>query len=154
MTTIVGDWRRKILVADSQFTDTDTNTKYFEDKVYEVPNGWFGCAGHHSDSEKVLAYLRTKGKTKPKLKNTDNSFILLTPDGLFTCDDGDDWESVRTFMAIGSGAHAAEAILRSGGTAEEAVYWACNVDLMSHEPIKVYSLNSKEPTIWTFNEKQ
>ena len=101
MTTIVGDWRRKILVSDSQFTDTDTNTKYFEDKVYDVPGGWFGGAGHHSDCEKVLAYLRNKGKTKPKLKNSDNSFILLTNDGLFTCDDGEDWESVRTFMALG-----------------------------------------------------
>jgi hypothetical protein len=55
-------------------------------------------------------------------------------------------------MAIGSGIHAAEAIMRSGGTAEEAVYWACQVDLMSHEPVNVYALNSKEPTQWSRHE--
>ena len=31
MTTIVGDWINKIMVADSQFTDDDSGIKYFED---------------------------------------------------------------------------------------------------------------------------
>ena len=34
MTTILGDWERKVLVADSQFSDTSTGIKYFEDKVF------------------------------------------------------------------------------------------------------------------------
>ena len=37
MTTIVGDWSKKILVADSQFSDDDTGIKYFEDKIYPIP---------------------------------------------------------------------------------------------------------------------
>ena len=46
-------------------------------------------------------------------------------------------------MSIGSGAMAAEVCMRMGLSAEEAVKWACNVDLKSHEPIKTYSLDIK-----------
>lgn len=148
MTTIVGDWRRRVIVTDSQYSDTDTNTKYFDEKCSRIPDGWFAGAGHFGDCEKVLQYLRTKSKVPPKLKNNDNSFMILTDEGLQVSNDGVEWEPVRTFMAIGSGIHAAEAIMRAGGTAEDAVYWACQVDLMSHEPVKVYSLDSKEPITW------
>jgi hypothetical protein len=142
MTTIVGDWGKKVLVADSQFSDEDTGIKYFEDKVLPIEGGWLGVAGNWSDAEKVIDYLNKKGKTKPKLKN-DSSFLKLTKEGLFACGDDLDWERVRTFMAIGSGAMAAEVCLRMGLSAEEAVKWACNVDLKSHEPIKTYSLDDK-----------
>jgi len=147
MTTIVGDWSKKILVADSQFSDDDTGIKYFEDKIYPIPNGWLGGAGHQSDIEKVVDYMNGKIKTKPKIKN-DNSFLMLTDKGLFSTDNELDWETVRTFMAIGSGSMAAETCLRMGLTAQEAVHWACNVDLMSHEPIKVYSLGIVVPVVW------
>jgi hypothetical protein len=33
--------------------------------------------------------------------------------------------------------------MRMGLSAEEAVKWACNVDLKSHEPIKTYYLDTK-----------
>ena len=139
MTTIVGDWSRKILVADSQFSDDDTGLKYFEDKVIPIDGGWLGVAGNWCDGEKVQEYLSKKSKTKPKLK-TDSSFLKLTNEGLFACGDDLEWERVRTFMSIGSGAMAAEVCMRMGLTAEEAVKWACNVDLKSHEPIKTYNL--------------
>ena len=142
MTTIVGDWGRKVLVADSQFSDDDTGLKYFEDKVLPIEGGWLGVAGNWSDAEKVIDYLNKKSKTKPKLKN-DSSFLKLTKDGLFACGDDLEWERVRTFMAIGSGAMAAEVCMRMGLTPEEAVKWACNVDLKSHEPIKTYALEGK-----------
>lgn len=147
MTTIVGDWNRKILVADSQFSDDDAGIKYFEDKILPIDGGWLGVAGNWVDAEKVIEYLNKKGKTKPKLK-PDSSFLKLTHEGLFACDDDLEWERVRTFMAIGSGSMAAEVCLRMGLDAEVAVKWACNVDLMSHEPIKVYSLTNKEPTTY------
>jgi hypothetical protein len=140
MTTIVGDWSKKILVADSQFTDSDSGIKYFEDKIFPIDGGWMGVAGNYCDAEKVLDYLSKKNKTKPKLKS-DSSFLKLTKDGLFACGDDLEWERVRTFMAIGSGAMAAEVCMRMGLTAEEAVKWACNVDANSSEPIKTYSLN-------------
>lgn len=140
MTTIVGDWKRKVLVADSQFTDSDTGIKYFEDKIVPIDGGWLGVAGNWSDCEKVVDYLSKKNKTKPKLKS-DSSFLKLTKEGLFSCGDDLEWERVRTFMAIGSGSMAAEVCLRMGLTAEEAVSWACNVDANSHEPIKTYKLD-------------
>jgi hypothetical protein len=139
MTTIVGDWKNKILVADSQFSDDDTGIKYFEDKVITIDGGYLGVAGNWVDGEKVAEYVNKKSKTKPKLKS-DSSFLKLTDEGLFSCGDDLEWERVRTFMAIGSGSMAAEVCMRMGLTAEEAIKWACNVDLKSHEPIKVYKL--------------
>jgi 20S proteasome alpha/beta subunit len=149
MTTIVGDWNRKILVADSQYSDDDTGIKYHEDKVFLLKNNtWFGGAGHKSDIEKVINWLNGKVKIKPKLKNT-NSFLMLTPEGLLSCDSTLEWETVRTFMAIGSGSMAAEALLRHGFSAEASVNGACDVDLSSSGPIKVYTLGVNEPETYT-----
>ena len=139
MTTIIGDWGAKVLVSDSQFTDTVSGIKYFEEKVFPVDGGWLGVAGNYCDAEKVLEYVNKKTKVKPKLKS-DSSFLKLTKDGLFSCGDDLEWERVRTFMAIGSGSMAAEVCMRMGLTAEEAVKWACNVDASSSEPIKTYRL--------------
>lgn len=139
MTTIIGDWSNKKIVADSQFSDDDAGIKYFEEKVFPIDGGWLGVAGNYVDAEKVVEFLNKKSKTKPKLK-ADSSFLKLTNEGLFSCGDDLEWERVRTFMAIGSGAMAAEVCMRMGLTAEEAVKWACDVDLKSHEPIKTYSL--------------
>jgi hypothetical protein len=139
MTTIVGDWINKILVADSQFSDDDSGIKYFEDKIIPIEGGYLGVAGNWVDGEKVADYINKKTKTKPKLKS-DSSFLKLTEEGLFSCGDNLEWERVRTFMAIGSGSMAAEVCMRMGLGAKEAVKWACDVDLKSHEPIKVYKL--------------
>jgi hypothetical protein len=139
MTTIVGDWKNKILVCDSQFSDEDTGIKYFEDKVLPIDGGYLGVAGNWSDGEKVVDYINKKQKTKPKL-HTDSSFLKLTEEGLFSCGDDLEWERVRTFMAIGSGSMAAEVCMRMGLSAEDSVKWACNVDLKSHEPVKTYKL--------------
>jgi hypothetical protein len=147
MTTIVGDWNKKILVSDSQFSDDDSGIKYFEEKIFAIDGGWLGVAGNYVDAEKVIDYLDKKGKTKPKL-HADSSFLKLTKDGLFSCGDDLEWERVRTYMSIGSGAMVSEACMRIGLTAEEAVLWACNVDLKSHEPIRTYSLNSDKGIIY------
>jgi len=139
MTTIVGDWINKIMVADSQFTDDDSGIKYFEDKIILIDGGFLGVAGNWVDGEKVADFLSKKTKIKPKLKS-DSSFLKLTNDGLFSCNSDLEWERVRNFMAIGSGSMAAEVCMRMGLTAQEAVKWACNVDSKSHEPIKTYEL--------------
>lgn len=148
MTTIVGDWRRKILVSDSQFSDSDSGIKYFEDKIFKIEGGWLGVAGNYCDVEKALEYLSKKNKVKPKLK-PDSAFLKLTSEGLFVCGGDLEWERVRTYMTIGTGAMAAETCMRMGLPAEEAVKWACNVDMMSHEPIKAYALNANDYEIWT-----
>ena len=148
MTTIVGDWRRKILVADSQFSDDDAGIKYFEDKIFLIEGGWLGVAGNYVDAELVVEYINKKAKTKPKLKS-DSSFFKLTHEGLFCCGDDLEWERVRTFMSIGSGSMAAEVCMRIGLPAEEAVKWACDVDLKSHEPIRVFVLGATEGVNYT-----
>ena len=140
MTTIIGDWRNKTLVSDSQFTDSDSGIKYFEDKVFPIDGGWMGVAGNYCDAEKVLDYLNKKSKTKPKLKS-DSSFLKLTKEGLFSCGDDLEWERVRTFMSIGSGAMAAEVCMRMGLSAEEGVKWACQVDVNSSGEIRTYKLS-------------
>jgi hypothetical protein len=147
MTTIVGDSIRKVLVSDSQFSDDDAGIKYFEEKVFAIEGGWLGVAGNYCDAETVIEYLDKKSKVKPKLK-ADSSFLKLTKEGLFACGDDLEWERVRTFMAIGSGAMSAETCMRMGLVAEEAVKWACNVDLKSHEPVRTYSLNSDKGIIY------
>ena len=38
-----------------------------------------------------------------------------------------------------------------GHKAEEAVWAACQSDLYSGEPVKVYSLENEKPIIWTKN---
>jgi hypothetical protein len=141
MTTIVGDWTKKILVSDSQFTDSDSGIKYFEEKVFPIDGGWLGVAGNYCDVEKVLDYLSKKSKAKPKL-HSDSSFLKLTKDGLFSCGDDLEWERVRTFMSIGSGAMAAEVCMRMGLSAEEGVKWACQVDVNSSGAIKTYKLDN------------
>jgi hypothetical protein len=143
MTTIVGDAKRKILVSDSQFSDTDSGIKYFDEKIVKIDGGWLGVAGNWSDCSKVVDYVNKKTKSKPKLK-PDSSFIKLTVEGLFYCGDDLEWEEAKTFMCIGSGTMAAEVCMRMGLTAEESIKWACNVDLGSQEPIRVYHLTATE----------
>lgn len=147
MTTIVGDAQRKILVSDSQFSDTDTGIKYFDEKIVPIDGGWLGVAGNWVDCSKVVDYLNKKTKSKPKLK-PDSAFMKLTADGLFYCGDDLEWEEAKTFMAIGSGTMAAEVCMRMGLTAEESIRWACNVDLHSCEPIRVYQLNETKGKIY------
>ena len=139
MTTIIGDWINKKIVSDSQFSDTDTGIKYYDNKVVPIDGGWLGVAGNWCDCEKVVDYLNKKTKTKPKLK-PDSAFIKMTAEGLFYCGDDLEWERAKTFMAIGSGSMAAEVCMRMGLTAEESIKWACNVDLHSSEPVKTYPL--------------
>ena len=78
MTTILGDWERKVLVADSQFSDTSTGIKYFEDKVFAIDGGWLGVAGNYVDAELVIDFLNKKSKIKPKLKT--NVFVSIDLD--------------------------------------------------------------------------
>lgn len=141
MTTIAGDAIRMVLVSDSQFSDPDASMKFFEDKIFEVPGGFLGGCGEWADLEKVRDWLRSNKKTRKPIIKNDSDFIILTSEGIFTADKKLDFEQTRTHNAIGSGAMAAETVMRLGYTAEDAVYMACQVDLYSHGPIKTYSLD-------------
>lgn len=136
MTTIVGDADRRVLVADTLFSDDET--KWYGDKVHQVPGGLFGAAGTFSDAVQVLAHLRDGGPLPVYVDN--NAFLLLTAEGLFSADNNLAWEPVVGRMAIGTGVHAAESMLRSGHSAEAAVRMAIDVDAKSGGKAKTYRL--------------
>ena len=147
MTTIVVDPIRRVLVSDSQVSDEDAGIKYSLNKVYAVPGGWLGAAGVVSDIQKAVRYVRGELKRRPKLSSS-NSFVLLTDNGAHSAASDLDWQTEEKPFAIGTGAMAAEAVLRLGLSAEEAVNMACQIDLMSSGPIKIYTLDDVEPTVW------
>ena len=152
MSRIVGDAVRKIIVADSQISDDDSNTKHFEnDKVFRVPQGLLAGAGDLTSIQKVYEYLSEGKKGKaPVIKESDDAdFMLLTNDGLFVSGKDLRFQKVQTYDALGSGTLAVLAVMALGHSAEEACWAACQSDLYSGGDIKVYSLSSKEPTIWT-----
>lgn len=151
MTTIVGDWPRKLMVADSQVSDEDSNTKAFnQDKVFKVSQGWLGGAGDVRSIQQVVKWFHEGKKGKPPvIKETEDAdFMLLSDDGLYLSDRSLNFWQVNSYDAIGNGTAAALAVLALGHTAEEAVWAACQSELYSGEPVKVYSLDSKEPVIW------
>lgn len=142
MTTIVGDWRHGILVADSQFSGEGTGLKYQADKVFKVRDGWLGGAGNWAEINSALQYLRGGCVgTPPGIENCE--LILLTPQGCATAEGDFQWEPVDQFTAIGTGAMAAETLLRHGYSALEAVRGACSVDLYSGGEIKTYRVRKQ-----------
>jgi hypothetical protein len=156
MTTIIGDAKRKILVSDSQTSDDDSDTKAFNlPKVFKVPQGWLAGAGDMMSVQRVVEWFKDGKKGKPpviKIEN-DADFMLLSNDGLFVSGkDLEFWEHTDV-DAIGSGTAAALAVMSLGHTAEEACWAACQSDLYSGEPVKVYTLGSDHPVIWKPSNK-
>ena len=154
MTTIVGDAKRKILVSDSQTSDDDSDTKELNsDKVYRVPQGWLAGAGSTMSIQEVVQYFMEGKKGKvPIIKDADDAdFMLLSEAGIFVSGKDLRFWQIHTQDALGSGTLAALAGMSLGHTAEDACWAACQVDLYSGGQIKVYSFDSKHPTIYTKN---
>ena len=154
MTTVIGDPKRKIIVADSQFSDDDSDTKSLNnEKVYRVPQGWLAGAGDVLSIQEVVKYFNDGKKGKaPVIKDADDAdFMLLTEEGVFVSGKDLRFWQIQTFDAIGSGTLAALAVMALGHTAEEACWAACQSDLYSGYPVKVYSFENKEPTIYEKN---
>jgi ATP-dependent protease HslVU (ClpYQ) peptidase subunit len=154
MTTIVGDAKRMILVSDSQTSDDDSDTKAFNlSKVFKVPQGWLAGAGDLMSVQKVVEYFKDGKKGKPPIIKIENDadFMLLCSEGLFIAGKDLEFWQHEDVDAIGSGTAAALAVMALGHKAEEAVWAACQSDLYSGEPVKVYKLDNDKPIIWTKN---
>ena len=152
MSTIIGDWRRKIIVTDSQVSDDDSDTKNFEnEKVFRVPQGLLAGAGDYISIQEVVQYFMEGKKGKPPIiKDVDDAdFMLLTHDGLFVSGKDLRFQRIQTYDALGSGTLAVLAVMTLGHTAEEACWAACRSDLYSGGDVKVYSLDSDKPKIYT-----
>jgi hypothetical protein len=151
MSTIIGDWTRKIIVTDSQVSDDDSDTKNFEnEKVFRVPQGLLAGAGDFISIQTVVEYFKNDKKGKaPIIKDVDDAdFMLLTNDGLYVSGKDLRFQRVTTYEALGSGTMAALSVMVLGHTAEEACWAATQSDLYSGGDVKVYSLNDKEFTVW------
>lgn len=150
MTTIAADFARKIMVADSLYSDEDGLKVAAATKVYFVTYKGYpallGAAGWQYDIEMVVAWLEGKSKRKPKLKNK-NDFLLLYEKGLLLADNNLIWEkSVTNHGVVGTGAMAVEAAVWLKAPIELAVEAATNVDLYSGPPITIYNLNDPPRT--------
>lgn len=151
MSTIVGDWQRKIIVTDSQVSDDDSDTKNFEnEKVFRVPQGLLAGAGDFISIQIVVEYFKNDKKGKaPIIKDADDAdFMLLTNDGLYVSGKDLRFQKVPTYEALGSGTMAVLSAMVLGHTAEEACWAATQSDLYSGGNVKVYSLNNKEFIVW------
>ena len=151
MSTIIGDWQRKIIVTDSQVSDDDSDTKNFEnEKVFRVPQGLLAGAGDFISIQIVVDYFKDGKKGKaPIIKDADDAdFMLLTNDGLYFSGKDLRFQKVPTYDALGSGTMAALSAMVLGHTAEEACWAATKSDLYSGGDVRVYSLDSKEFTVW------
>ena len=151
MSTIVGDWQRKIIVTDSQVSDDDSDTKNFEnEKVFRVPQGLLAGAGDFISIQIVVEYFKNDKKGKaPIIKDADDAdFMLLANDGLYVSGKDLRFQKVPTYEALGSGTMAVLSAMVLGHTAEEACWAATQSDLYSGGNVKVYSLNNKEFIVW------
>lgn len=151
MSTIVGDWQRKIIVTDSQVSDDDSDTKNFKnEKVFRVPQGLLAGAGDFISIQIVVEYFKNDKKGKaPIIKDADDAdFMLLANDGLYVSGKDLRFQKVPTYEALGSGTMAVLSAMVLGHTAEEACWAATQSDLYSGGNVKVYSLNNKEFIVW------
>ena len=155
MTTIVGDPRRKVIVADSQTSDDDSDTKNLkEEKVYRVPQGWIAGAGNTVSIQEVVKYFMDGKKGKaPVIKDADDAdFMLLTDEGVFVSGKDLHFWQINTPDALGTGTKAAMAAMSLGHTAEEACWAACQTDLYSGGAVNTYSYDAKTPTTYVHKD--
>ncbi len=141
MTTIAAT--RDAMACDSQATAGDV--KWPCQKVWELPNGGglLGCSGNGRALSQVLQwFLDGQPKERPDVGKGTFAGLLLTREGLFTCDEACFIEPVRRgFHAVGTGAGPAIMAIMCGKGLEEAVRMTCDVDSNSGGPVKTYRLS-------------
>lgn len=142
MTTIAAN--RKMMAADRKVTDE--NGLRTARKIVRVGDAIVGCAGTCSLTIAFLAYLEVMATCdhdevaeKPRVGKDDSlSALILTPLGLFVCDESFEIEEILDdFYAVGTGAKAALAAMHLGCSPIEAVEIACRVDPDTGGPIDV-----------------
>lgn len=143
MTTIAGDARAGVLVADSKATVEGTCWLPCT-KLYRFDDEIVGVCGDVMEEAKWLAWRRNGKRGRfPKLGDSFQA-LALRPSGLYLLgEDGSDMLIERGFHAIGTGGHAAIAVLIHGGDARTAVDIACQIDINSGGDIVVEHLERK-----------
>jgi hypothetical protein len=142
MTTIVGDARAGVMVADSM---TSWGGRWWKSvKLVRVDGGILGCSGDAPDIDKLVEWYRAgKPKRKPKI---DCNGLILRPTGLYAIDSYCQETLIdQGFFAIGSGGDAALGALLAGASPLRAAEIAAEVDTSTDGPFTAWRLDEDSP---------
>lgn len=139
MTTIAAN--HEVMASDSKITmETKTDARtYTASKLVVKMGSIIGTAGSVDLCDKFIAWYGTKKKKPNFPKDADFEGLVLTHEGtLIHFDETLARNVVRDgFFAVGSGGHAALAVLHLGHDPIRAVEIACLVDPFSGPPVQV-----------------
>jgi ATP-dependent protease HslVU (ClpYQ) peptidase subunit len=156
VTTVLADWHRAIIVADSQTVIGDMRAG-FRNKLRRIPDPkggdmLLGTAGRTSDALLFEGWLRGgmdipygRRKDLPELSAQDFGALLVRPDGLYMFNE--DYVALpieEGWFAIGNGAPYAMAAYLAGADPVEAVRIACKLDVYTGGPICYTTLAGDE----------
>jgi len=147
MTTIIADFKRKVMVADSRITTNSRLTSYGAEKLYRAGKSIYGESG---DVENGLIFRRwvqdgQQKKGRPSYGNTtDDEFLVLEMDkeGIWLWDQTMARQRlIEDVFAVGSGHDIALYAMRVlGKSAEEAIEEAAKIDIHTAPPVQVMNL--------------
>ena len=140
-----------MMCADSACTSGQLTAPVAFPKITRLPNGWLlGGCGYTADIWSVFEWHRQGQPSKhPTLigsdKDTEVDFLIMKPDGsVWRNTKGvDGLYPVQSTFAIGesSACNVAEAAMRLGKSAEEAVALACEMCVSIYGPVQVERLH-------------
>ena len=135
MTTIAADFRTGVMASDSRSADDVTWVPCT--KIFRIGEELIGIAGDLREVGTWLKWVRGgRHGVRPKL--TSFGAIVMRAEGLYgVTGDGHEQLIERGFHAIGTGAHAALAVLLMGGDPKQAVEIACQIDVCSGGAVRV-----------------
>ena len=137
MTTIA--YKDGIIAADTQVTD-DTYICGRASKIMRLDDGRIMAAsGNIFRSQLFIDWLN--GKIEKPVFDESFTAIVISPNGTAVEYDKNLIAAPATIPWVaGSGSHFAFAIMHNGGTAEDAVKVACELDIYSSAPINVVKI--------------
>lgn len=142
MTTILADFARRMIVADSHATDEDR--AWSIRKVHRIRGALVACSGSVIAGEAFCDWFRADDGSPPDLDMADSSILVMDSSGLYVFDD-DVLGLTKVpggVEAIGSGAKGAlcayDALDRSD--MRKAVRVACKYDAHSRAPVRSFKL--------------
>lgn len=140
MTTIIADFHKRIMVADSAISDGDR--MWSGRKVWRIGKSLIGFAGDVSEAHAMAAWLKTGCQGKPPPFNNSMA-LLMNADGLFYYAASKYGVRVENGIdSIGTGAKAAMCAYEALGFTDpkKALKIVCKHDAGSRPPIRAYKL--------------
>lgn len=140
MTTILADFHKRIMVADSAISDGDR--MWSGRKVWRIGKSIIGFAGDVSEAHAMIAWLKTGAQgNPPPFKNSHA--LLMNSEGLFYYAASKYGIAVESGIdSIGTGAKAVMCTYEAleFENPQKALKIVCKHDAGSRPPIKTYKL--------------